>query len=76
MRFKEVVDAAAEGPVPLAVPGAETVGSVGCVASVSLLESTGVRVPGVAGREGNAEKGGRRSEVSDGEGGRGVGGRL
>ncbi len=45
------------------------------VASVSLGVSTS-ELSGVVGREVVVEKGGRRSDVRDGEGGRGVGGRL
>lgn len=44
-------------------------------ASVSLGVSTS-ELSGVVGRDVVVEKGGRRREVSDGEGGRGVGGRL
>lgn len=69
--LSDVVDAAAEGPVPVTF-----VWVVECVASVSLLLSMGVRVPGVAGRLGSAEKGGRRRLVRLGLGGSGVGGRL
>ena len=44
-------------------------------ASVSLGVSTS-ELSGVVGRDVVVEKGGRRREVRDGEGGRGVGGRL
>ena len=71
--LSDTVEAAAEGVGTVLV----FVGIVeGCVASVSEPLSTGVRVPGVAGRDGMAEKGGRSKLVRLGDGGSGVGGRL